>query len=275
MKGAGHNFGIVTGLELNIFPREPETWNYRNYVWAQDKLETVFEELNRFRGNGNIPMLMAINFGQIIAVIFWTFAYSGPAADAEELLQPFNEIESLFDESGDVPYPEILGVKVTDIGSALCFSGPYIGSVAGLKTYNVTTERKIYDAFNERVATHPELAFGIRLVHESYATESVQSVNPASLAFTHRNNFHIVFLLVEAQEGFDDVAHESARETRDLWIAGQPDRRPTTYLNYAVGDETLESLYGYEPWRLERLRRLKAKYDPNSRFRSYNPIIQE
>ncbi|RYP55563.1 hypothetical protein DL769_010120 [Monosporascus sp. CRB-8-3] len=284
MKGAGHNFGIVTSLELNIFPREPETWHYHNYMWSQDKLETVFEELNRFHNKGNTPVLMAVNFGQISvqpsvseteAVLFWTFAYSGPAADAEELLQPFNEIESLFDESGDVPYPEILGVQGTDIDSPSCSSAPYIGSVAGLQTYNVTAERQIYNAFNERVATHPELALGARLFYEGYSTEAVESVDPASSAFAHRDDFHIVFFSVVNQEGFDDLAHEWARETRDLWNAGQPDRRPTTYMNYAVGDESLESLYGYEPWRLQRLRRLKAKYDPNNRFRFYNPIIQE
>ena len=58
-----------------------------------------------------------------------------------------------------------------------------------------------------------------------------------------------------------------------MFNAGQPNRKVTTYLNYATGDESLESMYGYEPWRLQRLRDLKAKYDPKNRFRYYNPII--
>lgn len=33
LKGAGHNFGIVTSFELNIFPRGPDTWHYHNYLW--------------------------------------------------------------------------------------------------------------------------------------------------------------------------------------------------------------------------------------------------
>lgn len=32
MKGAGHNFGIVTSFELHIFPRGPDTWHYHNYI---------------------------------------------------------------------------------------------------------------------------------------------------------------------------------------------------------------------------------------------------
>jgi hypothetical protein len=45
-----------------------------------------------------------------------------------------------------------------------------------------------------------------------------------------------------------------------------------TYMNYAHGDETLQELYGYEPWRLARLEALKSKYDPYRRFDFYSPI---
>ena len=58
-----------------------------------------------------------------------------------------------------------------------------------------------------------------------------------------------------------------------MWNAGQPERLPTTYLNYAFGDESLESMYVHEPWRLEKLRALKAQYDPHNRLAYYNPII--
>jgi hypothetical protein len=67
-------------------------------------------------------------------------------------------------------------------------------------------------------------------------------------------------------EGDDDVAVEWAREVLEIFNSGQPNRLPTTYLNYAVGNESLESIYGYESWRLEKLRALKAKYDPFNRF---------
>ena len=63
-----------------------------------------------------------------------------------------------------------------------------------------------------------------------------------------------------------------AQEVRELWRDGEPAR---TYVNYANGrsSESLESVYGYEPWRLSRLRGLKAKYDPYNRFRFYEPIV--
>lgn len=63
MKGAGHNFGIVTSFESNIYPRLVDTWYYKIYVWKQDKLETLFDELNKFHNNGTQPKEMAVNYG--------------------------------------------------------------------------------------------------------------------------------------------------------------------------------------------------------------------
>jgi hypothetical protein len=64
MKGAGHNYGIVTSFEMKIHPRLVDSGHYHNYVWAEDKLETVFKELNKFHNNGSTPVLMAVNFGE-------------------------------------------------------------------------------------------------------------------------------------------------------------------------------------------------------------------
>lgn len=71
----------------------------------------------------------------------------------------------------------------------------------------------------------------------------------------------------------DNVAIDWVTENQKFWNEGQPTRKPTAYVNYASGRESLEAMYGYEPWRLERLRKLKAKYDPEGRFSYYNPIV--
>lgn len=62
MKGAGHNFGIVTSFELKIHPREVDTWHYHNYFFKGDKLEQLFTEANKFHGNGTTPVNMALNY---------------------------------------------------------------------------------------------------------------------------------------------------------------------------------------------------------------------
>ena len=66
MKGAGHNFGIVTSFEMNVFPRGPDTWHYHNYIWRGEKLEDVFNALIDLHDNGNTPVNMAVNFGDFL-----------------------------------------------------------------------------------------------------------------------------------------------------------------------------------------------------------------
>lgn len=70
------------------------------------------------------------------------------------------------------------------------------------------------------------------------------------------------------------VANQWAADIRDVWNNGQPGVPEVNYVNYANGSESLQSIYGYEPWRLERLTALKAAYDPQNKFRFYNPIVQ-
>jgi Berberine and berberine like len=43
------------------------------------------------------------------------------------------------------------------------------------------------------------------------------------------------------------------------------------YVNFAIGDETKEAVYGSEAKR-EKLVELKKKWDPQGRFNQYNPI---
>jgi FAD/FMN-containing dehydrogenase len=46
------------------------------------------------------------------------------------------------------------------------------------------------------------------------------------------------------------------------------------YVNYANGNESVAEIYG-EPWRVQKLKRLKKQYDPNGRFNLYNPLTRE
>lgn len=52
MRGAGHNFGIVTSFNIKVYDRTVDTWFYVTYLFTQDKLEDVFEAANQMMGNG-------------------------------------------------------------------------------------------------------------------------------------------------------------------------------------------------------------------------------
>ncbi|RWA04937.1 hypothetical protein EKO27_g10166 [Xylaria grammica] len=285
LKGAGHNFAVVTSVVKKIYPKETNTWHYHNYTWTQDKLETVFEALNTFHksDNGTTPPKMGVNYGSIImdssvstteAVLKWGFYYAGSAEEAEEHLAPFSAIGAVAEDMFDASYP-----VVSDLTAGDCAAGPYAISSAMTLVWNATAERALYDHYLANVAKYPELGATAYLWHEGYATAGYQAIPSDSTAYPHREENHIMFFATAVPDGSDllDAANQWAKESTDIWNAGQPDRQPKTYVNYAMGHdyETLDSIYGYESWRLERLRSLKATYDPENRFRFYVPIVSD
>lgn len=59
---------------------------------------------------------------------------------------------------------------------------------------------------------------------------------------------------------------------RNILLDGSGSNDLHAYVNYAFSDESLQALYGYEPWRIARLEKLKRKYDPDGAFSFYHPI---
>lgn len=54
MRGAGHNFGIVTKFKYRIYDSIP-SWYIASYQYTKDKLDAVFTALNDLNDNGKQP----------------------------------------------------------------------------------------------------------------------------------------------------------------------------------------------------------------------------
>ncbi|KAK8071484.1 FAD-binding domain-containing protein [Apiospora hydei] len=285
MQGAGHNFAAVTSFELKIYPRGPETWYHKTYIFTEDKLERLFELLNVVDEEKNQTSHM-LNFGFYFwnqafdtnkPVIQWDFTYIGPQADVEAKLAPFDNLGPVNVTDANIPYPEILPATGTGLDDPMCALGlNHVVGTAGTQLYNVTTQRQIFDHFVDKSAAYPGLA-GTFVVMESYGVNGVVAKDPASSAFPMRDDYLLLQISVNyaPDASLDAAAVQWAREAVDMWNQGQLTRRPTTYVNYGLGDESLESIYGYEPWRLERLLSLKKAYDPHNKFRYYVPLIRD
>ncbi|KAK3178716.1 hypothetical protein OEA41_000853 [Lepraria neglecta] len=285
MRGAGHNFGIVTSFESKIWPDNFKTYFVKSYQFAGSSLDALIEQVNKFQGNGTLDPTWLGSFGlytmnttlsQTEATITWIFLYDGAQVDAEPALKPFDQLRPLSVDEVNVPYKVINDQIGGAVNGSLCEPNKtHILGTANLQTYNVTAMRAIYDLYNQKISQHPELG-GTRVLVEGYAVQGVHSFKSDDSAFPLRDDNILTYFDVRFDSSDDpliDFATEWRNQTVDLWNAGQPERKPTAYVNYAAGYEPLEARYGYEPWRLERLRKLKSQYDPNNRFAWYNPII--
>lgn len=75
IRGAGHNFGIVTQAKLRIYDVEPtQQWVTGNFVFTQDKLEALFILANEVLDRTDRPADMN----------YWLTFASNPAVDREQ-----------------------------------------------------------------------------------------------------------------------------------------------------------------------------------------------
>lgn len=60
LRGAGHNFGVVTEVKSRIYDVPSINWAYVQYIFTHDKVENLFSQLNEWTGNGTQEM--PVNF---------------------------------------------------------------------------------------------------------------------------------------------------------------------------------------------------------------------
>lgn len=92
-------------------------------------------------------------------------------------------------QQGDVPFPKVADVAFSGVDSPLCAPNQtHIVGTAGLQVYNVTTQRAIYELFNENLVKHPEL-IDTKIVHEGYSVEGVTKHDHAASSFPLRDDY--------------------------------------------------------------------------------------
>jgi hypothetical protein len=77
MKGAGHNYGIVTSVTTRIFDVQRPDWAIETLVFSGDKVEAVYQAANNLLQNGR----------QRVDVINWSYWLNNPGADPNKVRQ--------------------------------------------------------------------------------------------------------------------------------------------------------------------------------------------
>ncbi|KAK0507960.1 hypothetical protein JMJ35_009849 [Cladonia borealis] len=283
MRGAGHNFGIVTSFNYKIYDQPVVTWFVETMIFTGDKLEKFFELLNILGANGTQPVglttytvfAMSPEVSPTEPVIVLLLEYAGTESEAEPLYAPFLSLGPVVATNVTVPYTGVAHASGSGVEDFVCQNSDLSWKLypVGALVYNITTNRQIYSLFSKMINDNPEFNNSV-VQFEGYSLQGMKAVDPASTAYAHRaDNLLLSYALVyPPKKSLDAIANKYGYHARSILHAGEPGRPLNTYVNYASSDETLEELYGYEPWRLARLRALKQKYDPQGKFDFYAPI---
>ncbi|KAI0401066.1 FAD-binding domain-containing protein [Xylaria palmicola] len=272
IKGAGHNFGLVTEWEFSVYNDQPQ-WSYEIFLFSGDKLEALYSLANE-QMKTQPPEL--IYWGYIIKPILWFgVIYNGSQEAVKRYAKPFYDIGPLNVQTGKGQIHDLAVITYQDLDGPGCAYGmTSLRYPIGLKSHNIAAVRKVYNEIDETFRRVPEVAGSFFLL-EGYSTQAVEAIDPDATAFPHRNDKILItsYIMYTPNDAITPLAQEFGKKLRQYLLDGSDvPAHLRAYVNYADGDEPLPAVYGWDDGRLEKLKKLKAKWDPKNTMRYYVPI---
>ncbi|EPS36465.1 hypothetical protein H072_10033 [Dactylellina haptotyla CBS 200.50] len=272
LRGAGHNFGIVTSYVVRAHPwiNGGVHWS-GNLIFTGDQVEAVTKAIDKldFQKPMSTHYYFAVdpNSGQPVIIV--NPFYAGKEEDGKKAFKSLFDLKPLADSTGPITWD-----KLNDSGDFFCAKGSRKpGYAAGMKKLDSTAFKNIWNAYVGFINKYGVDKVGrSAMLVECYSYVTVREIERTSTSYPHRDvNFQAVMLPWYDDASLDDKAEEFGSYVREQWLSTSGHHRDHVYINFARGDEPLETIYG-ESWRVRKLTTLKSKWDPAGRFGQYFPI---
>jgi hypothetical protein len=289
LRGAGHNFGVVTSFQMKVYDiPDNDQWTIFSFMFKQDQLEALYKLVNTIDDPATRPGKLMLT-GVFVRIpdmdadkpmVGYTVSYEGTLAETEKYAAPFKALKPVNTTlTTNVKYVDLYTVNGNDVNSPVCRKNNNIlGAGASLPVWDIPGLRKAYEIFANATAD-PRFSTSATLL-ENYGINVVRNIDAGSTALpAEERTYPILASAIMWYEGDDAKTHEDARVyatgIRNALYHGVDARKQKrhTYVNYAFGDESLQEVYGYEQWRLDKLKTLKKAYDPKNAFGYYVPIV--
>ena len=271
IRGGGGNFGIVTSFEFRLHEVGPEVLfgptvyrlgdapevlrHYRTFANEAPEACTVYAD---FLTAPPLPFLSQEVHGT--TVLFLMQCYAGPVEDGKEVLRPLREFGQ----------PLADAVAPTRYAEAQRRSDPLypIGGRYYWKSHNLAAlSDEVVDALAECAATMPNPLCDILI---QQLGGRIAELAPDATAYPHRDAGFVVTLGGRAERPADDEQCITwARACHERLAEHAADGVYVNFLSHDEGDERRQAAFGDNT---DRLRQVKACYDPNNFFRRNHNI---
>jgi len=266
LRGGGGNFGVVTGMEIRLYPvttvyggnlfypihKAKEVYaHYRRWIAsAPDELTSSIVLMN-FPPFPSVPEFLR---GQSFVIV--RGCYSGPVEQGEELLKHWRTWqEPIMDGFTAMPFSQVAAISNDPVDPM-----PAHSSGAWLKDISDETVDVLIRYTAPRNGP-PVLAFA----EVRHAGGAISRVDPQSAAYGNRDAQYILQVIGGAPT--PEVHAAVKQHIAQLKRALTPHLHGGVYLNFLEGSEARESaLAGFSQEHYQRLQTLKTKYDPKNRF---------
>jgi FAD/FMN-containing dehydrogenase len=265
IRGGGGNFGVATRFQLRLHEL-PQVVGGMLFLPATAEVlagfmaeaEAAPEELSTIANvmpAPPMPFLPDEHHGKL--VVFALMVYAGDVEAGQRALEPFRSLATpLADLLKPMPYPEIYPPEDEDYRPTAVVRTMFMDRV----------DRDVADLIVDRIAGSDAT---MRVAQLRVLGGAMARIPADATAFAHRTS-RIMTNVAAFYEGPED------REVRDAWVAEfsrdlhQGD--DGAYVNF-LGDEgeaRLRAAYPGATW--DRLRQVKATYDPTNLFRGNHNI---
>src|SRR5262245_24358220 len=256
LQGGGGNFGAVSWLEYRLHPMGTVTSGLIAYPFdrARDVLK-FFREITSAGLPDDLAMVGALLHapdGAKIAVM--VACHCGPLGEAEAALQPIKKFGT--------PVMDTIGPTTYEATNMMLDAGFPRGALNYWKSnFMAELSDQAIDTLISRFTSCPSPMSGLLLEHIHGAATRV---GVSETAFPHRRegyNFLVVSEWLDPADNARNIAW--ARESYDLMRPSFTAGRYVNYLGDDDGEDAVAAAYGPN---YQRLRTLKAKYDPTNLF---------
>ena len=266
LRGGGGNFGVVTGMEIRLYP--VTTVYGGNLFYPIHKAKEVYAHYRRWIANAPDELTSSVvlmNFppfpsvpeflrGQSFVIV--RGSYSGPVEQGEELLKHWRTWETpIVDGFTAMPFAQVAAISNDPVD-------PMPSHSSGMWLKDISDETvDILIRYAVPRNGPPMLAFA----EVRHAGGAISRVDPRSAAYGNRDAQHILQVVGGAPT---PEAHEALNQhIAQLKRALTPHLHGGVYLNFLEGSEAREATRaGFSRETYQRLQFLKAKYDPKNRF---------
>lgn len=267
LRGGGGNFGVVTAMELDLYPVPtlyggtliyPEESVREALLFYRNWIKTVPDELTsalaivRFPDLEQVPEVFR---GKTLALV--TGAFAGPAAEGEQWMQPWLDWQMPIDNAfREMSFSEVGTITNDPVNPVAEYGSSDMFDELSDETIDVIV----------RYATDSASPLTLNVLR--HAGGAIARVPSDATAIGNRDAS--LYLLIAGE-----VPNPEALVTVKAYIeryrsALEPHSRGGVWMNFmnGNGDGARERIReAYPPETRERLRELKTKYDPDNLFR--------
>ena len=262
IRGGGGNFGIVTSFlfqahQLKNVIGGPTLWPIEQteeiMKWYHEFLHKQPEDLNGFIATMVIPGPPFPDFLHKKKFCGIVWCYTGDPDKFSELFEPVKDMKPVFEHIGEMPYPAIqtLFDGLMPPGLQWYWRGDFFSEIP-------PEASKKHMEFGSKIPTP------LSQMHLYPISGAASKPGPEETAWAYRDaKYAGVFVGVDPDPGKAEMITNWCKE---YWNALHPFSMGGSYSNFMMeeGQERVKASFRHN---YDKLRKIKAKYDPNNFFR--------